>query len=239
MRAIPAAAVEFVARWEGCRLAAYQDLAGVWTIGYGSTGPHVSRGLKISIAQARELLADDLRVAAVRLETRIGKAVDDLSDDQYAALLSFVFNLGADPGWTIWKVVRAGRFEEVPVQLARFVNAGGRPVQGLVNRRAAEVALWRADVTDEPAPPSRMTREGPTPPTPLDSKPLATSKSFMATAAASVTAAGVAVGEVSRAVSPYAGQSELVGRAVSALAVVAALLAVTALFFVWLKRATA
>src|SRR5215213_5139029 len=101
MRDIPAAAIDFVSRWEGCRLAAYQDVAGVWTIGYGSTGPHVRPGLKITADQAKALLCDDVRVAAARLEARIGAAVvDELSEDRYAALLSFTFNLGASPDWT-------------------------------------------------------------------------------------------------------------------------------------------
>ena len=88
---------------------------------------------------------------------------------------------------------------------------------------------------DEPSPPSGLTRSLPTPPTPISSKPLSQSKSFVATAAAGVTTAAVAIGEVSRAVSPYAGQSDLVARAVSALALVAAMLAAAAVVFVWLK----
>lgn len=239
MRDIPAAATDFVARWEGCRLAAYQDVAGVWTIGYGSTGGDVQPGLKITAAQATALLNDDLKVAATRLEARIGSVVEELSEDQYAALLSFTFNLGANPHWTLWKILRARRYDEVPAQLARFVNAGGRRVQGLVNRRAAEIALWHADLADEPPPPSGLTRSLPTPPTPISTKPLSQSKSFIATAAAGVTTAAVAVGEVSRAVSPYAGQSDLVARAVGVLALVAAVLAATAVIFVWLKGKTA
>jgi hypothetical protein len=184
------------------------------------------------------LLKADLEVAAARLEARIGAAVvEALTPAQYAALLSFVFNLGANASWTIWKVLKARRFEEVPPQLMRFVNAGGRVVRGLVNRRAAECALWHeAEGAPAPAPPSSVTRASPTPPTPADSKPLAASRSFTTAAATGVTAAAVAVGEVSKAVSPYAAQSALVGRCVSTLALVAAVLAVAALVFAWLKR---
>ena len=163
--------------------------------------------------------------------------VEALTPAQYTALLSFVFNLGANANWTIWKVLKARRYDEVPPQLMRFVNAGGRVVRGLVRRRAAECALWHE--TDEaPAvtPPSSLTRATPTPPTPTDSKPLAQSKSFAAAAATGVTTAAVAVGEISRAVSPYAAQSHLVERCVSALALAAAVLAVAALTFAWLKR---
>ena len=59
----------------------------------------------------------------------------------------------------------------------------------------------------------------------------------MTTAAATgVATAAVAVGEISKAVSPYAAQSEVVERCVSALALAAAVLAVAALVFAWLKR---
>lgn len=240
MRPIPPLAIDFVSRWEGCRLVAYRDVAGVLTVGYGHTGADVVKGQAITRTRARALLKADLEFAALRLRERIGEAVVDvLTPSQYAALLSFVFNLGAGAKWTIWKVLKARRFDEVPPQLMRFVNAGGRVVKGLVGRRAAEAALWHAgeaaDAAND-APPSSATRATPTPPTPADSKPLAQSKSFAASAAAGVATAAVAVGELSKAVSPYAAQSQIVERAVSALAVVAAVLAVAALVFVWLKR---
>jgi lysozyme len=239
MRPIPPLAIDFVARWEGCRLAAYRDVAGVLTIGYGHTGADVTEGQTIARTRARALLTADLETAAARLVERVGETVvEALTPSQYAALLSFVFNLGANPKWTLWKVLKARRFDEVPPQLMRFVNASGRVVQGLVNRRAAECALWH-EAAGEPAtatPPSSVTRVAPTPPTPADSKPLAASKSFTTAAATGVTAAAVAVGEVSKAVSPYAAQSEMVSRCVSVLALVAAALAVAALVFAWLKR---
>ena len=169
-RAIPDLAVDFVSRWEGCELAAYRDVVGILTVGYGHTGSDVIAGLKITKAQARALLADDLRVAAARLTARIGPVVDELTEAQYAALLSFVFNLGANPSWTIWKLLKARKFDQVPPQLMRFVNAGGKVVPGLVNRRAAEASLWHTVAVDEgahePAPPSSVTRSTPTPPTP-------------------------------------------------------------------------
>lgn len=249
MRTIPSFAVDFVARWEGCKLVAYRDVAGVLTVGYGHTGTDVFEGQAITSARARAYLKADLQTAASRLEARIGREiVDCLTDPQYAALLSFVFNLGANAKWTIWKVLKARRFDEVPPQLMRFVNAGGGVVRALVNRRAAECALWHAEgaagpvrvippvATQDEAPPSSVTRATPTPPTPADTKPLAQSKSFAATAGAGVTTAAVAIGEVSKAVSPFADQSETVARIISTLALIAAGLAVAALVLVWLKR---
>jgi lysozyme len=239
MRSIPPVATAFVARHEGLRLESYQDPAGVWTIGYGHTGPEIHAGLRITRTRALALLDADLAVAAERLAGLVKPEVlSDLTEHQYAALLSFVFNLGADSRWTIWKRLNARRYEEIPLQMMRFVRVGDRKLMGLVNRRAAEVALWS---TDEPGtlnehPPSSVTRAEPTPPAALEPNGLLGSRTLVSTASAGVAASAVAVGEVSRAISPYAQQSPLVGRAVAALALLAAGLAALGLLFVWLKR---
>ena len=157
-RPIPDLAVDFVSQWEGCELSAYRDVAGVWTVGFGHTGADVIPGLRITKAQAMALLKDDLRVAAARLEARVGKEVlAALSEEQFTALLSFAFNLGANPSWTIWKVLKARKFDQVPPQLMRFVNAGGKVVSGLVNRRAAEwnFTLPASNASGSKSPPSQ------------------------------------------------------------------------------------
>jgi GH24 family phage-related lysozyme (muramidase) len=151
-RPIPPEAVEFIKQYEGVRLTAYRDVAGVHTIGYGHTGEDVHAGMTISEEDAEALLEGDLHEAAELLAKRVKpKIIDLLSDSQYAALLSFVFNLGAAPEWTIWRVLNEKKFDEVPVQMTRFVYARNPwtrkqiKVAGLVKRRAAEVELWRHD----------------------------------------------------------------------------------------------
>jgi len=238
MRPVPDGAAAFVARHEGLRLESYQDVGGVWTVGYGHTGPDVHAGLRISLTKAKAWLAEDLRTAAARLHTVADQPViEELTENQYSALLSFVFNLGADARWTIWKVLNAQQFDQIPLQLMRFVYVGKTKVQGLVNRRAAEVALWSAgepgSVDEDP--PSSTTRMEITPPASTDPQPLMRNGGFVSTASAGVATAAVAVGEVSRAVSPYAQQSPMVGRAVATLALVAAVLAALGVLFVWLK----
>lgn len=196
MRPIPENAVDFTTEHEGLRLKAYPDPASggdPWTIGYGHTGPEVRPGMTISQAQAKAYLRQDLRTAASRIYSRIGTVADELTDNQYAALLSFVFNVGANPSWTIWKVLKARQFDQVPAQLMRFVNAAGKRMKGLVNRRTAECALWASDDAGDDVLPSSVTRSTPTPPTPTDSKPLLRSKSFMTTAATGGTAASAGV----------------------------------------------
>jgi lysozyme len=266
-RAVPAIAVEFVRRAEAVRLAAYQDSAGVWTIGVGHTGPEVVQGLTATDAQADAWLAQDLAVAAGRLAARVDEPVIlALTDHEYAALLSFVFNLGAGAGWTIWKVLNARRLDLVPDQIKRFDKARDPrtgalvDVPGLMHRRLAEVALWSAPDVDAavavvasapiPAPPSSATRAADTPPTPAPVKPLARSKSFVASCASA--AAGVAactapvVGQVSSgvksvsdAIAPYADANDHIKQVQSVLMMAMAGLAVATVGLVWLKHRNA
>lgn len=245
MRPIPDRAVSFVAQREGCELRAYADPASggaPYTIGYGHTGPEVRLGLKITQEQATNFLRADLATARARIFKRIGAVMDELSEAQFCVLLSFTFNLGdGDPKkkeWTIWKLLRAREFDQVPGQLVLFIKAAGKVNKGLVNRRNAEVALWHEGETVE-ALPSSVTRSIPTPPVPTDTKPLTQSKSFMTGAISAAAAATTAVGEVSKTVSPYAATNELVGKIVSTLALIAAGLAVATLVFVWLKKKAA
>lgn len=203
MRPIPSGAAAFVARHEGLRLESYRCPAGAWTIGYGHTGVGVHAGMRITAEQATKFLLDDLKIAAARLEAKIGRdVVDSLTEHQYTALLSFVFNLGtgdpAKPEWKIWGVLRARAYAAVPAQMVRFVNAGGQKLQGLVNRRNAEVEVWS---TEEPGSatqelPSSYTRVEPTPPTPEPTVPLSQQPSFISKAVAFVAMVLAWVGEL-------------------------------------------
>ena len=203
MRPVPQRAVGFVRMHEGCRLDAYQDSALVWTIGYGHTGKEVHPSLRISQRQADIYLKEDLSDAAARLAGVVKpEVIAALSEGQYAALLSFVFNLGANRSWTIWKRLNARALDDVPVQMARFVHAGGRKLKGLVNRRAAEIALWHEDAEDE-APPSSFVRVEETPPTPAPSPPMQKT-SLMMKAGAGVGLVGAAADQVREVVTPHA-----------------------------------
>lgn len=147
-RPIPAEALDITAKWEGFRATAYFCPADVATIGYGHTKtvrPSDVGHKTISQEDARQLLANDMVTAQDQLLRAIGaEHVARLSDKQYAALLSFVFNVGAGLDWTIWKKIKAQDDAAVPAQLMRFVNAGGRRLEGLARRRTDEATLWRA-----------------------------------------------------------------------------------------------
>lgn len=140
-RRINAAGLAHIKKWEGCSLTAYRDVANVLTIGYGSTGPHVKPGMRITEFRAESLLKDDLD----RFERAVEKLVKvPLTDNQFAALVSFAFNVGvgALQSSTLLKKLNAGDYASVPSELMKWVNAGGRKVNGLVNRRKGDGALF-------------------------------------------------------------------------------------------------
>ena len=241
MRAIPAKAVDFVAKHEGKRLKAYPDPATggkPYTIGYGHTGPDVVLGMTITDAEAKALLRKDLGIAAGRIQERIGGIVNELTENQYSALLSFVFNVGANPSWTIWKRLKARQFDQVPQELMKFVNAGGKKMQGLVNRRAEEVKLWS---TDEPgsvdySAPSSVTRSIVTPPTPSDPVHPAKSATLLSGAVSAVGVVSVAATQVTETIAPWALHSPIVGQVVTVVAAIAAAAAVITLALNWIAK---
>jgi lysozyme len=67
-----------------------------------------------------------------------------LNDNQFAALVSFVFNVGetAFAKSSLLKKLNAGDHAAVPKELMRWVKAAGIQMDGLVRRRLAESDLW-------------------------------------------------------------------------------------------------
>lgn len=212
---------------------------GVLTAGVGHTGG-LEIGMRVTRALSRAWLKSDLiHKAALPLERKIGSVVEELTKHQYAALLSFVFNLGTGnpkkPEWTIWKLLRARHFDQIPLQMMQFVNWDGKKSEALVARRAAEVALWAvSEPGSQPeAPASSVTRREPTPPTPADPTPAHKDAGVVA---AGATAAVSAVGAIAQQapetikqgiaiVEPYADKSTIVSNMVSGMAAAAAGLA--------------
>ena len=124
-------------QFESCRLTAYQDIKGIWTIGWGHTGPEVVEGLTITQNQADSQLVMDLQHAENMVNTCV---TVDLSQDQYDALVDFAFNLGcnAEKGSTLLKLVNAGDFAGAAAQFELWDHASGKVVAGLLRRRIAE-----------------------------------------------------------------------------------------------------
>ncbi len=137
--------VELIKRFEGLELEAYQDIAGIWTIGYGHTGPDVQPGMKISERDAEELLRRDLKPREQAVD---GAVKVPLNQNEFDALVSFVYNVGASAfrGSTALKRLNKGDRTGAADALTWWNKAtvGGvlREVLGLTRRRAAEKALF-------------------------------------------------------------------------------------------------
>ncbi|WP_319418862.1 lysozyme [Pleurocapsa sp. FMAR1] len=132
--------INLIKKYEGLRTNAYLCPANVWTIGYGHT-KGVKQGQMISHLDAEKLLKDDLTV----FEKAVVKLVSvPLGQNQFDALVSFVFNVGisAFSGSTLLKLLNQGKTSAVAEQFSRWVNAGGQRLPGLVNRRLDERDLF-------------------------------------------------------------------------------------------------
>ena len=127
------AGLQLIESFEGLRLNSYQDSVGVWTIGYGHT-QGVKPGQTITQQQAQAFLQQDLGVA----ESAVNKLGLTLTDNQFAALVSFTFNLG---GGNLNKLLSQG-LAAAPDRILLFDHAGGRVLPGLTRRRQAERALF-------------------------------------------------------------------------------------------------
>lgn len=143
-RAINAAGLALIQHFEGCKLTAYKCPAGIWTIGYGSTGGHVKPGLTITQDQAEGLLRSDLR----RFEAAVARLAPGANDNQFSALVSLAFNIGIAnfEGSTLLRRHLAGDYEGATAQFARWNKSKGKVLAGLVNRRAAEAKLYRGQL---------------------------------------------------------------------------------------------
>jgi lysozyme len=141
--------------WEGLVTHVYLDSGGAPTIGIGHlltqserTSGKIIIGDQVCIyrdgfteQQCWDLLDQDLDGA----ERAVNEAVTvPLNQNQFDALVSFTFNVGtgAFRGSTLLRLLNAGQYEEVPAQLRRWNKDNGHVVQGLVNRREKEIALW-------------------------------------------------------------------------------------------------
>ncbi len=125
---------------EGLRLTAYQDSAGILTIGWGST-MGVTPGMQITEDQAEARLERDMANAAAAVNRLV---TVPLNQNQFDALVDFVFNLGqgALAGSTLLRMLNGGGYMAAAGQFDRWVHAGDRVLPGLVKRRAAERQLF-------------------------------------------------------------------------------------------------
>ncbi len=132
--------IDFIKRHEGLRLKAYQDSAGVWTIGYGHTLT-AKQGMTITEAEAEKLLKQDLKT----VEDEINRHLLPLKQHQFDSLTSFVFNVGvgAFRKSTLLKRLKMDvNHPDIANQFNRWIYGGGKILKGLVKRRKEEANLY-------------------------------------------------------------------------------------------------
>ena len=134
------AGLALIKQFEGLRTRAYLCPAGVWTIGYGSTGRHVIQGLVVTAEQAEEMLRGDL----LRFEEAVRRYALPATQGQYDALVSLAFNIGitAFARSTLLRRHRMGDHEGAAGEFQRWDKVRGRALPGLARRRAAERKLY-------------------------------------------------------------------------------------------------
>ena len=146
MRQINSTGLNLVKLHEGFRAKAYLCPASKITIGYGHVilaGESYLNSATLNTNEAEEILRSDLAIA----ERHVAKLIDvDLNDNQFAALVSFAFNLGGGnlKSSTLRRLLNAGDYKCVPEQLGRWVFASGKKLNGLIKRRKEEGELFEA-----------------------------------------------------------------------------------------------
>jgi lysozyme len=136
---------ELLKESEGLELKAYLDPVGIWTIGYGDTGPDVVKGLVITKEQAEERLEKRL----VEFEGYVNKWVKVvINQNQFDALVSFVYNVGPANfrTSTLLRLLNLTHYQGAADQFPRWnkgrVNGELVVLNGLTTRREEERKLF-------------------------------------------------------------------------------------------------
>ena len=134
-------AASLIKQFEGCRLKAYLCPAGIWTCGYGSTGPDVGPGTVWTQRQAEDRLASDLKTF---IDGVAAKLTVPATPNQHAAMASLAYNIGLG-NFGKSSVLRLHNQSDQKGAADAFLmwtKAGGKELLGLVRRRDAERSLY-------------------------------------------------------------------------------------------------
>ena len=133
-------AIELIKSFEQLRLNSYRCPAGVWTIGYGHTDG-VNQGMLITEKTADAFLRQDIRNA----EHCVNQMGVDLTQGQFDALVSFVFNIGVQAFRisTLRRLIMSNPDDlKIADEFRRWVYAGNKKLPGLIKRREKEIELY-------------------------------------------------------------------------------------------------
>ena len=127
--------------FEGCRLDAYADQGGVWTVGYGHTGPGVHGGMTVTQHEADVFLESDLAAAVTAVNRLVTVTV---TQAQFDALVDFTFNVGvaALARSTLLREINRGNCSQAAPHFLYWDHCRGVVIPGLHRRRQAEADLF-------------------------------------------------------------------------------------------------
>lgn len=142
-----AIALPLIKKWEGCVLHPNQDIAGHWQIGWGFC--YLKHGMMVT-AQTPQMTQEQADALLLQLVETVADTVQAMvvaplaTDNQIAALISFAYNEGvhALKDSTLLDLYNHGYIDLAANQFDAWVYAGGKKVNGLINRRAEEKALF-------------------------------------------------------------------------------------------------
>lgn len=159
----------FIKGYESCRLKAYKDQAGIWTIGWGHTGYDVYEGVRWTQMQADKQFRVDVMSATLPINNNLRVPI---SQQQFDALVSLAYNIGISNFLqsTLFRVLNEGNYAEAGKQFLRW-NKSRNPItgeleisNGLTNRRTKESEIFLIAM---PYPVPLSPPSPPSPPSPI------------------------------------------------------------------------
>lgn len=154
---------ELIKKWEGCKLTVYKDIAGHLTVGYGhkiTSSDNLKEGDTISQSKANSFLSSDIKFVENAIDSH--PKASKLTQDMYNATASLLFNVGTSPIKTktndLYKVLNDDNTYKSPISSSSknavitaftYTKSNGVRVQGLVNRRNAELNVFLGTDNEE------------------------------------------------------------------------------------------
>jgi lysozyme len=137
------AGIKLIQSFESCKLESYQDIKGIWTIGWGHTGPEVKLGQTITQEEADDLFQKDLDHFNQSVSFLI---TTNINENQFSALVSFEYNLGDGSleKSHLLIYVNNSQFDLASEEFPKWDHSDGIVVDGLLRRRLAEQTLFNS-----------------------------------------------------------------------------------------------
>ena len=138
---IPQELINLVAQFEGFEEHAYQDIGGVWTVGYGFTGPNITEHTSMTLTEARTELSTRLSTLWTQIQTHTHIP---LTQNEMIALTDFAYNLGISALFNshLWSLLQLNEKQAASDQFPLWCHVNGQKVQGLLNRREQEQKIF-------------------------------------------------------------------------------------------------